>query len=626
MFSQSGRRKSGGPTQLRSPVVKRPAMAPVALQGWLHKQGSEGLMLWKKRWFVLSEYCLFYYKGPEEEKLLGSILLPSYKVSPCVAEDKIYRKFAFKAEHANMRTYYFAAETRELMTQWMNALSLATILQEGTKLQKPINTSSMNSLMNQSGDDSESGFQGYRSRGPVTVQPTKNDMNGWLPQNPRNPLQPLYANAPPKPKRLNNEGQYGGSSPEASRNDDVIYGNRQQMQQDYHYHSGQQHLPHPDIIRMMPTTYPGGMPRMERRTQDVPVRSPAGRMSGKLENYSDVYKGDSYTGGMYQRPEGPARVNYVKSVNPPFVNYQHSNQYYQGYHQLPPMSSDVRYQDVDVSNARREKQPPRPHSADFLDFDAKKYQQSSNPEKPDLRVSQYPSSRPQRPKSSLDIMHANDGYYWSEESYAEKMRQSAMYLQNTLPQRSQSSRSNTPSFKIIDAGRTPLGIGQTGRVETKSPPRPKWSEYDGTQFVRSASARLAKNRAQDDESDEVQAYTGGEDFKDDGRKEESMKRLLEWKQRMLQSPLTRKPSGSSTRGTAQNELSKFYKQQVLKELERQEAKSREEIGKKRLRPDGLRARSRSTDGRRSAMSSSRYNSYSSDDEGESVFLPISCWH
>ncbi|KAJ8866084.1 hypothetical protein PR048_033608 [Dryococelus australis] len=61
-----GRRRSVGAAiqhQLRSPVVKRPSAAPVTLQGWLHKQGSEGLMLWKKRWFVLSEYCLFYYKG-----------------------------------------------------------------------------------------------------------------------------------------------------------------------------------------------------------------------------------------------------------------------------------------------------------------------------------------------------------------------------------------------------------------------------------------------------------------------------------------------------------------------------------------------------------------------------------
>lgn len=62
--SISGVRRRSGPTQgLRSPAAKRPVSAPVALQGWLHKQGSEGLMLWKKRWFVLSEYCLFYYKG-----------------------------------------------------------------------------------------------------------------------------------------------------------------------------------------------------------------------------------------------------------------------------------------------------------------------------------------------------------------------------------------------------------------------------------------------------------------------------------------------------------------------------------------------------------------------------------
>jgi hypothetical protein len=45
----------------------------------------------------------------------------------------VYRKFAFKAEHTNMRTYYFAADTRELMVQWMNALSLASILQEGSR-------------------------------------------------------------------------------------------------------------------------------------------------------------------------------------------------------------------------------------------------------------------------------------------------------------------------------------------------------------------------------------------------------------------------------------------------------------------------------------------------------------
>lgn len=68
---QHGRRRSrdssgGRQTQLRSPMVQRPSASKVTLQGWLFKQGSEGLMLWKRRWFVLSEYCLFYYKGELE--------------------------------------------------------------------------------------------------------------------------------------------------------------------------------------------------------------------------------------------------------------------------------------------------------------------------------------------------------------------------------------------------------------------------------------------------------------------------------------------------------------------------------------------------------------------------------
>lgn len=57
------KKKSINSTQLRSPSAKRPLESPVTMQGWLYKQGSDGLMLWKKRWFVLSEYCLFYYKS-----------------------------------------------------------------------------------------------------------------------------------------------------------------------------------------------------------------------------------------------------------------------------------------------------------------------------------------------------------------------------------------------------------------------------------------------------------------------------------------------------------------------------------------------------------------------------------
>lgn len=53
------------------------------------------------------------------------------------------------------------------------------------------------------------------------------------------------------------------------------------------------------------------------------------------------------------------------------------------------------------------------------------------------------------------------------------------------------------------------------------------------QFLRSASARLPNKKGVSDQ-EEVNRLDG------ERKREESMKRLLEWKQRMLQSPLTRK--------------------------------------------------------------------------------------
>ena len=44
-----------------------------------------------------------------------------------------FRKYSFKAEHHNMRTYYFATDTKEAMAAWMKAMSLATIMQTENK-------------------------------------------------------------------------------------------------------------------------------------------------------------------------------------------------------------------------------------------------------------------------------------------------------------------------------------------------------------------------------------------------------------------------------------------------------------------------------------------------------------
>ncbi|KAJ7412500.1 pleckstrin like proteiny domain containing A7 [Willisornis vidua] len=81
----------------REQAIRRNPNVPVIVRGWLHKQDSSGMRLWKRRWFVLADYCLFYYKDSREESVLGSIPLPSYVISPVGPEDRINRKFSFKA-------------------------------------------------------------------------------------------------------------------------------------------------------------------------------------------------------------------------------------------------------------------------------------------------------------------------------------------------------------------------------------------------------------------------------------------------------------------------------------------------------------------------------------------------
>ncbi|XP_030416341.1 pleckstrin homology domain-containing family A member 7 isoform X2 [Gopherus evgoodei] len=140
----------------RDQSIKRNPNVPVVVRGWLHKQDSSGMRLWKRRWFVLSDYCLFYYKDSREEIVLGSIPLPSYVISPVGPEDRINRKYSFKAvhtgmrayiynkssvigcqaEHSGMRTYYFSADTLEDMNDWIRAMNQATLMQTRSSLKR----------------------------------------------------------------------------------------------------------------------------------------------------------------------------------------------------------------------------------------------------------------------------------------------------------------------------------------------------------------------------------------------------------------------------------------------------------------------------------------------------------
>ncbi|KAG5835425.1 hypothetical protein ANANG_G00243840 [Anguilla anguilla] len=129
----------------RSNSMRRNPKAEVTKQGWLFKQASSGVKQWNKRWFVLADRCLFYYKDEKEDAVLGSLPLLSFRIAAAQPSDSVSRKHAFKAssgeeeeadgngsgalclqaEHAGIRTYYFSAESPQEQEDWVKVMSEA---------------------------------------------------------------------------------------------------------------------------------------------------------------------------------------------------------------------------------------------------------------------------------------------------------------------------------------------------------------------------------------------------------------------------------------------------------------------------------------------------------------------
>ncbi|XP_072229760.1 pleckstrin homology domain-containing family A member 4 [Leuresthes tenuis] len=120
----------------RCQAAKRDPNCPVVIRGWLNKKDSSGLKLWKRRWFVLSNYCLYYYKDSREELVLGSIPLPSYKILFCTPRECKNRKFTFKVVHQGMRSYFFSADTQEDMLGWVRALSQSAAMEPDSTMNR----------------------------------------------------------------------------------------------------------------------------------------------------------------------------------------------------------------------------------------------------------------------------------------------------------------------------------------------------------------------------------------------------------------------------------------------------------------------------------------------------------
>ncbi|XP_064405032.1 connector enhancer of kinase suppressor of ras 2-like isoform X2 [Halichondria panicea] len=110
-------------------------------EGWMNKQGGSGLTPrnWRRRWFVLKESKLYYYKTSFDISALGIVELAGYSFEPTT---DIKKKYAFKAVRQGARTYSFVADSADEMTRWIEVLTrAASSVTEGSSFTSSIEAS-----------------------------------------------------------------------------------------------------------------------------------------------------------------------------------------------------------------------------------------------------------------------------------------------------------------------------------------------------------------------------------------------------------------------------------------------------------------------------------------------------
>lgn len=96
--------------------------------GMLTKQGGS-VKSWKRRWFVLKDNFMFYYKSSREPKPLGVIHLDEYQIEIAKPEEvknatKDLPKHCFKIACVD-RTYFICSERQIDMDLWIDHLKSA---------------------------------------------------------------------------------------------------------------------------------------------------------------------------------------------------------------------------------------------------------------------------------------------------------------------------------------------------------------------------------------------------------------------------------------------------------------------------------------------------------------------
>ncbi|KAK7868377.1 hypothetical protein R5R35_013663 [Gryllus longicercus] len=105
-------------------------------EGWLlHRcrwsgTGASLGTTWTRAWFVLKGSIFYGFKSPHASKANIMISLPGFTAS--VADEVKSKKYAFKVYHTGT-VFYFAAESEQLLSLWLECIALGTVIQDTGK-------------------------------------------------------------------------------------------------------------------------------------------------------------------------------------------------------------------------------------------------------------------------------------------------------------------------------------------------------------------------------------------------------------------------------------------------------------------------------------------------------------
>ncbi|XP_066521915.1 connector enhancer of kinase suppressor of ras 2 isoform X3 [Hoplias malabaricus] len=126
LLSKSKKKSKGGPlSSISKRRISCKDLGRGDCEGWLWKKKdakSYFSQKWKKYWFVLKDACLYWYLNEEDEKAEGFVSLPEFKIDRA---SECRKKYAFKACHPKIKSFYFAADGVDDMNRWLSRLNMA---------------------------------------------------------------------------------------------------------------------------------------------------------------------------------------------------------------------------------------------------------------------------------------------------------------------------------------------------------------------------------------------------------------------------------------------------------------------------------------------------------------------